>query len=203
MAARRAQKSWAGRRAGAHVFPPKKESVPMDYKYAAPNGAVSRSALNVFQLFPSEFVFDISRVERGRRFKQQHFAFFFGKRTMFYATRDDDEFARLNPFAAFGSTLTIVHPKTALHYQKHLIFSFMMMPGERPLKFYELNQLPIEFAGDARIPMILNERKFLGEIDLVHFKWSADILSAGREHLARGFADRQDAGDPHAGCVRS
>jgi len=35
--------------------------------------------------------------------------------------------------------------------------------------------------------------------------WSADILSAGREHPARQCNERtgRDAGDPHAGCVRS
>jgi hypothetical protein len=42
------------------------------------------------------------------------------------------------------------------------------MPGERTLEFDELQILPVEFAGDPRIPVIVDERKLFGEIDLLH-----------------------------------
>src|ERR1051325_12115511 len=126
-------------------------------KYPAPKGAASRSALNVFECFSGEFVFDVSRVERCCRLKQQHFAFFFGKRPVFDAARNDDELARLDPFGAFTSVLTIVHAKTALHHQKHLILTSLVMPGERSLKLHERDQLVIEFARDARIPVIADD----------------------------------------------
>src|SRR3989442_11093604 len=83
-------------------------------------------------------------------------------------TRDDDEFALFNPFFAVAGIVTIIHAETALHDHEHLVFIFMMMPGERALKLNQLYHLPIKFAGDARIPVIVDERKLLREIYLMH-----------------------------------
>jgi hypothetical protein len=43
-----------------------------------------------------------------------------------------------------------------------------MMPGKRALEFHQLDELPVELAGDARVPVIVDERKLFGKIDLVH-----------------------------------
>src|ERR1041384_2830757 len=110
---------------------------------------------------------------------------------MLNAARHDDEFAGLDPFRLLASRFAIVHPKATLHDQKHLVFIFEMMPGEPPFERDELDELAVEFTRDARIPVVVDERKFFREIDLVHISWSADILSAVREHLARSFIDRQ------------
>ncbi len=87
---------------------------------------------------------------------------------MLYAARDDDEFTRLDPLRVLISIFAIVHAEAASHHQKHLVFIFVMMPGEWPFELYELDELAVEFAGDARIPMIVDERKLFGEINFVH-----------------------------------
>jgi hypothetical protein len=44
----------------------------------------------------------------------------------------------------------------------------MMMPGEWALEFHQLDELPVQFSGNARVPVIVNEREFFGQIDLMH-----------------------------------
>jgi hypothetical protein len=42
------------------------------------------------------------------------------------------------------------------------------MPRKRSLKLYQLEVLPVELTDDPRIPVILDQGKLLGEIDLMH-----------------------------------
>lgn len=127
-----------------------------------------KPTLDVFKVSPSKFVLNVSGIERGGGLKQKDFAFLCRKRPVLDAARDDNEFARLDPFATFVSVFPIVHAKTAAHDQEHLVFSFMVMPGEWSLKFHQLDELPVQLAGDTRVPMVFDEREFFGEIDLLH-----------------------------------
>src|SRR2546423_14357948 len=93
---------------------------------------------NLLEFFPRELIFNVAGVQRGRRFEEEHFTFFFGYWAVFDAARNNDELARLDPFLALTIVLAIVHPEAALHDEKHLVFIFVMMPGEWTLEFDEL-----------------------------------------------------------------
>ena len=114
---------------------------------------------------------------------------------MLDAARYDDEFAGLDPFRLLASVFAIVHPKATLHDQKHLVFIFVMMPGEWPFELDELDELAVEFAGDARVPVVVDERKFLGEIDLVHCKNVSEprAVATGSSRLLEINCDRAEA----------
>src|SRR2546423_5950677 len=99
---------------------------------------------------------------------------------MLDAAGHDDEFAGLNPFRLLALVFAIVHPKATLHDQKHLVFILVMMPGEWPFKLHELDELTVEFTGDARVPMIVDQRKFVSEIDLVH--WNLECGTKRARH---------------------
>ena len=88
---------------------------------------------------------------------------------MFYPARHDDEFAFLDPLFAFTAMLAIVHAKSSLYHIEHLVFVLMMVPGERTLKLYQLDELAIELTGDAWIPVIGYLGEFLCKVDLVQF----------------------------------
>ena len=128
------------------------------------NRGLEKPNLDVFKVFTGKFILDVSSVQRRCRLEQQDFTLVFRKRPMLDAARNNDELARLDPFAALA-VVPIVHTKPTLYDEKHFVFGFVMMPREWPLKFHEFDQLAIEFARDARIPMIANEREFFGEID--------------------------------------
>lgn len=112
------------------------------YKYLAPTEPGNRS-LNRLELFPREFVFNVARVERRSRFEEHDFAFLFSERSMLDAARDDDEFALLNPLFPIVSIVAIIHAKAALHHEEHLIFIFVMVPGEQSLELDELYELTV------------------------------------------------------------
>src|ERR1041384_2236262 len=99
---------------------------------------------------------------------------------MLDTARHDDEFTGLDPFRALLGVLSIVHAKAAFHDQKHLVFIFVMMPGEGTFEFPKLDQLAVELARDALVPVIVDERKFFGEVDFLHFVGAPTSLSAGR-----------------------
>src|SRR6266436_3218245 len=75
-----------------------------------------------------------------------------------------DEFALLQPYifglrcrGRFATGVAKLHAKPAFHHQKHFVLVVVMMPGEWSLEFYQLHVLSIEFANDARIPMVVNQ----------------------------------------------
>ena len=110
---------------------------------------------------------------------------------MLDAARHDEELVLLDPFRAFAAVFAIVHAKAALHDQKHFVFIFVMMPGERAFEFDELDELPIQFTGNARIPVIVDQRKFIGKIDLLHGRL---VLFRGGLPPAQITAQRKKAG---------
>ena len=87
---------------------------------------------------------------------------------MLDAARHDDHFTRLNPDTLFNPGFAVFHPEPAFHNHEKLVFVFVMMPGERALKLHELHVLAVQLRGDARIPVIVNQRKLILQIDLVH-----------------------------------
>ena len=70
---------------------------------------------------------------------------------MLNSTGDDDEFTFFDPFFAVLAIVMIVHAEASLHDQKHLVFIFMMMPRERAYEFDELDELSVQFTGNARV----------------------------------------------------
>jgi hypothetical protein len=44
----------------------------------------------------------------------------------------------------------------------------MMMPGERAIELYQFHILAVQFSGDSRIPVFVEEREFVFDVDLLH-----------------------------------
>ena len=44
----------------------------------------------------------------------------------------------------------------AIHNHEEFVFSFVMMPGEWPLKLHQLDILPVQFRRDARVPVVVD-----------------------------------------------
>src|SRR5712675_631831 len=126
-----------------HYFTPKRRR-----RCALP----AHSKLDLFERLPRKLIFDVAGVQCRSGFEQHYFALYFSERPELDAARHDYQFALCDPFFAFPSVFSIVHAKPALHDQEQLIFVVVMMPGEGSLEFDELNQLTIEFTGDARVP---------------------------------------------------
>ena len=132
--------------------------------------AISRGEyyLDSFQLLASEFILNVAGVQSRCRFKEQDLAFLFRKGPVFDAAGHDNELAGFDPLGAIISGFTKVHPEAALHHQKHFVFIFVMMPGERPFELHQLEILIVQLADNSRVPVIIYDRKLLREIDLVH-----------------------------------
>src|SRR5260370_42462656 len=94
---------------------------------------------------------------------------------MFYAARQDDKLAGLDPFMMVAE----VHSETSFDYEAHFIFLFVMMEHELRFEFIELHILAVEFGGDVGLPVFGNRREFLGDVHLGHGKRRTD---GGREY---------------------
>src|SRR6266852_8132548 len=129
---------------------------------------MSALRLHLLEGLAGKLIFNVAGIQRRSGFEQHDFAFFLSKGPVLDAARDNYQFAGFDPFFAIAAIFAIIHAKTSFHYQEQLVFMVVMMPGEWSLEFNELNQLAVELTGDARIPVIVDERKLLGEIDLVH-----------------------------------
>jgi hypothetical protein len=79
------------------------------------------------------------------------------------AVRDDDKLACFDPPVA----ITKLHQQPPFDDQKQLVFVSVVVPDEFPLDFGELDVGVVEFAHDARTPVLLNEAEFLGQVDHV------------------------------------
>src|SRR5689334_7224165 len=96
-------------------------------------------SLDRLKFFARKLVMNITRVQCRGGLEQKHLALFFGEGPVFKAPRNDNELARFNPLGTLAAVLAIVHAKPATDDQKHFILGFVMMPGERPLEFHQLN----------------------------------------------------------------
>ncbi len=78
----------------------------------------------------------------------EHLGFFFSERPVLDSARHDYELSCFDPFFANEAGFAIVHAKAAFYDQEQFIFVLVMMPRKRPLKLHELEELPVEFAGN-------------------------------------------------------
>ena len=78
--------------------------------------------------------------------------------------RDDDELALFER----DGLVTELDSEPPLYPEKHLIFMVVVMPYELTLELNQLDQLSIEFACNVRLPVLVDEGEFGGEINFVH-----------------------------------
>src|SRR5271166_2777721 len=76
------------------------------------------TALDPLQLVYRTLALDVAGVERGLGFEQHHVGFFFGRRKVLDAARDDDELARIHKELALGAVFAHAHAQRAFHHQK-------------------------------------------------------------------------------------
>src|SRR6185436_20174955 len=94
------------------------------------------------------------------------------------------------------TVLAIIHAETPTHDQKHLVFNFVVVPGERTLELYQLQMLAIQLANDPWVPVIVDEGKLFGEIDLVHI-WRRSPIGPMR-HRTHGMYANPNSPAPSA-----
>ena len=123
-----------------------------------------RPCLHPLQLMSRELVFHISRVQSRRRLEQQKPAFFFSDRKVLDAARHYDEFAFFNPLVVIAE----LHAEPALDDQKQFVLMLVMMEDELAFELVELQVLAVEFGGDVRLPIFVDLREFLNDVDFVH-----------------------------------
>src|SRR5258706_12680109 len=131
--------------------------------------------LEPIELGDGAFIADVSRIQRGSRFEQEHVGLFLGDRQMLNAVRDNDELARLDHEVGVSQ----LHPQTALHDQKQLVLALVMVPDELALELRELHEVVIHRADNLRTPLILKPAEHFGEIDL------ADRLGGAHDARSR------------------
>src|SRR5438067_2289300 len=78
---------------------------------------------NALQLPNRALVYHVPGVERSSRLEQQKPALLVGDRFVLHASRNHNELPLFNPHMPVAK----LHPKPALHHQKHLVFVFVMM----------------------------------------------------------------------------
>ena len=111
-----------------------------------------------------EGALDVSGVPDLGRFEKHHFDFVLGYRTMFDAARNDNEI----PFAERNAPVAKVHPEAPPQHQEEFVFPCVVVPDKLTLKLHQLDVLSIQFADDARIPMVGKHLQLLAEVYLFH-----------------------------------
>ena len=105
-----------------------------------------------------------ARIHRGRGFEEQHTHFLLGDRPMLDAARHDEQLA----FAQLDDAIAEFHAKRTVHDEEQLVLVLVLMPHELTLEFHQLHVLAVELPGDSGVPMVVEERKLICEIDLIH-----------------------------------
>ena len=77
----------------------------------------------------------------------------FRYRTMFNAAGDDEEFI----FFQHNGPVPQFHVEFTFDNKEHFIFMIMLVPDKFSFEFDELDVLSVELAGDAGIPVIMDE----------------------------------------------
>ena len=95
------------------------------------------------------------------RFKKQHGDFFLRHGPMLHAARHDQKLSFVKRHAAVAK----LHSKRAVNYQKKFIFIGVAVPDELAFELDQLDVLSVQFAHNARIPMIVYQGKFFVNIN--------------------------------------
>ncbi len=110
------------------------------------------------------FVCSVAGIECTGRLEEHDLDFFGGDRPMFDAVRDDDELTLVETDDAVAQ----VQFETAGDDQEHFVLVFVMVPVEGALKFDQFDLLAVKFAGDARLPVMVDVGEFFRQVDFVH-----------------------------------
>jgi hypothetical protein len=83
---------------------------------------------------------------------------------MLDSARNYDELTLFQPNMAVAE----FHTEAALHHKKHLVLVLVMMPNKLAFEFIELDQLPVEFTSDVRLPVLRNLSELLRNVYFFH-----------------------------------
>lgn len=61
-----------------------------------------------------------------------------------------------------------MHRQAPLQHEKKLVLDLVVVPHELAFEFDELHELSIQFRDDARAPVLIEEGKLMGKVDLLH-----------------------------------
>ena len=84
---------------------------------------------------------------------------------MLHSSGHDYELAR----AKLDRTVPKFNSKASAYPKEKLVFSLVVMPDEGALELDELDFLAVEFPDYLGAPVLGDERKLLGEVDLLHY----------------------------------
>src|SRR5689334_14439698 len=93
--------------------------------------------------------------------------------TVFHAARHDYQLTFVNPRALLTCCIAVFHFEPTADNHKQFVLIFVKMPRKWTLKLHELHVLAVKFANDSRVPVIVNKRQLLVQIDRVHLSESS------------------------------
>lgn len=116
--------------------------------------------LHGFRLIDSAFITYVAGVEGARGFEEEDVHFVVGNGAVLKAARDDEH------VAGFQINISIAkfHAEATLDDEEELVFVLVMVPYEWPRKLGEFDVLAVQFADDARGPMVAEQRELFGEV---------------------------------------
>lgn len=132
------------------------------------------------------FILKVAGIERAGWLEQQHVNLFVCYGAVFDTAGNDEELALFEPDPAIAE----LHVEAALDDQEELVFMVMMVPHERTEEFDELDELAVQFSDDPGLPVIVEKRELLFEVDLIHMRSVAERVAAwqGRDLFVWGRA---------------
>jgi hypothetical protein len=112
------------------------------------------------------FVDDVAGVEGRSGLEEEHVGFGLRDGPMLDASRNDEELS----FPERDIPIAKLHDEAATNDEEELVFVFVLMPHELPLELHELDLLAVEFPDDLGIPLRVEQRELLAEIDLLNLR---------------------------------
>ena len=80
------------------------------------------------------------------------------------AARNDEKVT----FVELDGAVAEFHAEAAADDEEEFVFIRVIVPHELALEFDELHVLPVQFADDARIPVVGDERELFVDVDANH-----------------------------------
>lgn len=85
----------------------------------------------------------------------------FGDRPVLHSLGHNEELTWSQPHR----TVPKLEPQGTFQYEKELVFVLVPVPDELTLRFCQFDLLTVELPCYARVPVILDSRELLGEVD--------------------------------------
>src|SRR6266567_3622648 len=125
----------------------------------------------------------VAGIQDAGWFKEQDLCFSIRACAMLHSSRHHNTLSR----AHINDSVAKLNPESPLPHHKKLVLVVMMMPGELPLYFYNLDLLAVQSGNHFGSPVLAEQSKLLIKIDLRCHGKSLALLQNFRHQMLRGF----------------